>query len=73
MTRQILGFMSFETADREISGIKTMHMIHKGKIEESRDAVSEVRFISEIMADAALILKLARVNIVIKYFLHQNQ
>ena len=49
-----------------------MHMIHYGQIEEIRDVLSEILFISEIIADAALILKLARVSIVFKYALHQN-
>jgi transposase-like protein len=50
-TKQMLGFKSFEAAKRTISGIEIMHMIHKGQIEEIRDVLSEVRFISEIMAD----------------------
>ena len=50
---QMLGFKSFETAKSTISGIEIMHMIHKGQIEEIRDVLFEVQFISELMADEA--------------------
>jgi IS6 family transposase len=49
----MLGFKSFETAKRTISGIEIMHMIHKGQVEEIRDVLSEVQSISELMAYAA--------------------
>ena len=52
-TNQMLGFKSFETAKCTISGIEIMHMIHKGQIEEIQDVLSEVQFISDLMADAA--------------------
>jgi IS6 family transposase len=49
----MLGLKSFETAKRTISGIEIMHMVHKGQIEEIQDVLSEVQFISKLMADAA--------------------
>jgi len=52
-TRQMLGFMSFETAKSTLRGIEIMHMIYKGQFEEIQCVLSEVRFISDIMADAA--------------------
>ena len=52
-TNQMLGFKSFETAKRTISGIEIMHMIHKGQVEEIQCVLCEVQFISELMADAA--------------------
>jgi transposase-like protein len=45
----MLGFKTYETAKKTISGIEVMHMIHKGQIEEIRCTQSEMRFISEIM------------------------
>jgi len=29
-TKQMMGFKSFDTAQKTISGIEVMHMIHKG-------------------------------------------
>ena len=52
-TKPMLGFKSLETARSTLSGIEIMHMIHKGQIEEIQDVLSEVQFISDIMADAA--------------------
>ena len=52
-TNQMLGFKSFETAKRTISGIEIMHMIHKGQVEEIRGVLSEIEFINEIMGVAA--------------------
>ncbi len=51
--KPMLGFKSYETATSTISGIEIMHMIHKGQVEEIRDVLSEVQFISDLMADAA--------------------
>ncbi len=48
-TNQMLGFKSFETANRTISGMEIMHMIQKGQIEEIRDVLSEVQLICDIM------------------------
>ena len=52
-TNQMLGFKSYESAKNTISGIEIMHMIHKGQVEVIQDVLSEVQFISDIMADAA--------------------
>lgn len=52
-TRRMLGFKSYETAKRTISGIEIMHMIHKGQVERIRCVHSEVQFINKIMSDAA--------------------
>ena len=51
-TRQMLGFMSYRTAKRTISGIEILHMIHKGQVEGIRCAHSEVRFINKVMNEA---------------------
>ena len=48
----MLGFKSFEATSRTVSGIEIMHILHKGQVEEIQDILSEVRFISDIMADA---------------------
>jgi transposase-like protein len=45
----MLGFDSFETAEKTICGIEILHMIRKGQVEEIRSVVSEVAFISRIM------------------------
>ena len=45
-TNQMLGFKSYESTKRTISGIEIMHMIHKGQVEEIQDVLSEVQFIS---------------------------
>ena len=52
-TKRMLGFKSYETAKRTISGIEIMHMIHKGQVEEIRSVQSEVQFISKIMSEVA--------------------
>ena len=49
----MLGFDSFETAEKTICGIEIMHMIRKGQVEEIQSVLSEVQFINEIMGIAA--------------------
>ncbi len=49
----MLGFMSFVTVKRTISGIEAVHMIHKRQIEAIQCVDSEVQFIYDIMSDAA--------------------
>ncbi len=49
----MLGFGSFETAEKTICGIEIMHMIRKGQIKEIQSVLSEVNFINEIMGIAA--------------------
>jgi len=46
--RLMLGFDSFETAEKTICGIETFHMIRKGQIEENRSALSEVTFFNKV-------------------------
>ena len=40
--KPMLGFDSFETAEKTICGIEIMHMIRKGQIEEIQCFLSEV-------------------------------
>ena len=49
----MLGFDSFETAEKTICGIETMHMIRKGQVEEIQSVPSEVEFINNIMGIVA--------------------
>ncbi len=51
--KPMLGFDSFETAEKTICGIEIMHMIRKGQVEEIQSVLSEVQFINEIMGIAA--------------------
>lgn len=48
-----LGFGNFETAEKTICGIETMHMIRKGQVEEIQRVLSEVEFINKIMGIVA--------------------
>ena len=45
----VLGFDSFETAEKTICGIEAMHMIRKGQVEEFQCVLSEVEFSNKIM------------------------
>ncbi len=45
----ILGFHSFETAEKTICGIEAMNMIRKGQVEEIQCVLSEIEFINKIM------------------------
>ncbi|WP_378954260.1 hypothetical protein [Pelosinus sp. sgz500959] len=49
----MLGFDSFETAEKIICGIETMHMSRKGQVEEIQCVRSEVEFINKIMGIVA--------------------
>ncbi|WP_378956279.1 IS6 family transposase [Pelosinus sp. sgz500959] len=51
--KPMLGFDSFETAEKTICGIEVMHMIRKGQIEEIQSALAEVEFINKIMGISA--------------------
>ena len=51
--KPMLGFDSFETATKTISGIETMYMIRKGQVEEIQYVRSEVVFINKIMGIVA--------------------
>jgi transposase-like protein len=52
-TKPMLGFYSFETAEKTICGIEIMHMIRKGQVEEIQCVLSEVEFFNEIMGISA--------------------
>lgn len=45
----MMGFKTFETAKKAISGIEIMHMIRKGQIGENRNVLFEIEFINKIM------------------------
>jgi transposase-like protein len=47
--KPMLGFGSFETAEKTICGIEVMHMIKKGQVEKIQSVPSEVEFINKIM------------------------
>ena len=51
--KPMLGFDSFETAEKTICGIEIMYMIRKGQVEEIQCILSEVEFINKIMGVAA--------------------
>jgi len=53
ITKSMLGFDSFETAEKTICGIEVMNMIRKGQVEKVQCVLSEVEFINEIMGVAA--------------------
>lgn len=49
----MLGFDSFETAEKTICRIEAMHMIRKEQVEEIHCVLSEVEFINKIMEISA--------------------
>jgi len=51
--RTMLGFDSFETAEKTICGIEIMNMIRKGQVGEIQCVRSEVEFINKIMGIVA--------------------
>ncbi len=51
--RSMLGFKSYETAKKTISGIELMHIIRKGQIDEIQCVLSEVQLINKIMGVVA--------------------
>jgi len=51
--KPMLGFDSFETAEKTICGIETMHMIKKGQVEEIQCVLSEVEFFNRVMGVVA--------------------
>ncbi len=48
----MLGFKTFNGVKNTISGIETMHMVHKGQVDRIRSVVDEADFIDEIMGIA---------------------
>ena len=55
LTKPMMGFGSFNTAKRTLSGIEAMSMIHKGQVKEisKGDSVSQVKFIEELLGVSA--------------------
>jgi len=51
--KPMLGYDSFETAEKTICGIEVMHMISKGQVEGIQCVRSEVEFINKIMGIVA--------------------
>ena len=51
--KPMLGFGSFETAEKTICGIEIMNMIRKGQVEGIQCALSEVKFFNKIMGIVA--------------------
>ena len=49
----MLGFDSFETAEKNNLRIEIMHMIKKGQVEKVQSVLSEVGFINKVMVIAA--------------------
>ena len=49
----MLGFGSIETAEKTLSGIEAMHMVHKGQVKGIRSVLDEVRVINELLGIAA--------------------
>ena len=47
--KPMLGFDSFETAEKTICGIEVMHMIRKGQVEEIQCVLPEIEFFNKIM------------------------
>lgn len=45
----MLGFKSFDTAEKTVRGIEAMHMIRKGQVDGlNQCALSEVKFINKL-------------------------
>jgi transposase-like protein len=55
IVRPMMGFQSFNSARRTLSGIETMNMIRKGQVKgiNKGDSVSQVKFIESIFGIAA--------------------
>jgi transposase-like protein len=55
IVKPMMGFKSFNTARRTLSGIEAMNMIRKGQVEGVKpgDSVSQVKFIKAIFGIAA--------------------
>jgi len=51
--KPMLGFGSFETAEKTICGIEVFYMIRKGQVEEIQSVPSEVEFINKLMGIAS--------------------
>ncbi len=55
ITKPMMGFKSFNTARRTLSGIEAMNMIPKGQVSgiEQGDSISQVKFIEAIFGVSA--------------------
>lgn len=55
LTKPMMGFGSFKTARRTLSGIEAMSMIRKGQVNgiDQGDSVSQVKFIEAIFGVSA--------------------
>ena len=55
IVRPMMGFKSFNSARKTLSGIETMNIIRKGQVKEIRkgDSVSQAKFIKEIFGVSA--------------------
>jgi IS6 family transposase len=72
-TNPMLGFKSFETAEKTIQGIETMHMIKKGQVKLKNLSVpNNVQLIQLLFGLMALILNLGYKRFVFIHYLHHN-
>lgn len=55
ITKPMMGFQSFNTARRTLSGIEAMNMIRKGQVDgiDQGSSVSQVKFIEAIFGVSA--------------------
>ena len=55
MVKPMMGFKSFNSVRRTLSGVEVMNMIRKGQVKEIRkgDSVSQAKFIEEIFGVSA--------------------
>jgi len=53
ITKPMMGFHSFHTANRTLKGIESMHMIKKGQVAEVKCVHSEIQFINRIFGISA--------------------
>jgi transposase-like protein len=54
-TRPGLGFFSFETAQRTLAGLETLHMVRKGQVKgvDKGDVLAQVHFVNRLFGVAA--------------------
>jgi IS6 family transposase len=53
ITKPMLGFKTFLTADQTLKGIEAMHMIRKGQAENNSSVLSAVEWLNKIFGLAA--------------------
>ncbi|MBP1964933.1 transposase-like protein [Paenibacillus aceris] len=53
ITKPMLGFKSFLTAEKTLKGIEAMHMIRKGQAENNSSVFSTVEWLNEIFGIVA--------------------